>query len=95
MKFVSVRELRNQTGALQRTVSEHDVTLTSNGRPFALMIGLGDDDDPAELARLVGQARAQWAVSRIRGEARRTGADRLGPGEIDEEIHAARVERRR
>lgn len=39
MKFISIRDLRNQSGVIQRTVREESVTLTSNGKPFALVGG--------------------------------------------------------
>jgi hypothetical protein len=40
------------------------VALTSNGRPFALVIGVGEDDLLA-LEAAVRQAKAQLAVSRV------------------------------
>jgi prevent-host-death family protein len=95
MKFISIRDLRNQSGVIQRTVTEETVTLTSNGKPFALVVGLQESEDPAELERLIRQARAQWALSRIRARASRDGTDRLTATEIDEEIRAARAERPR
>jgi len=95
MKFISIRDLRNQSGVIQRTVCEETVTLTSNGKPFALVIGLQECEDPGELERLIRQARAQWALSRIRAAARKNGTDKLTMDEIDEEIRATRVERRR
>jgi prevent-host-death family protein len=94
MKFISIRDLRNESGLIQRAVEDEAVTLTSNGKPFALVVGLGESEDPAELERLIRQARAQWAVSRIRKQARLNGTDQLGPDEIEAEIRAARAERR-
>jgi prevent-host-death family protein len=93
MKFISIRDLRNESGLIQRTVGEESVTLTSNGRPFALVVGLDEGEDPAELERLVRQARAQWAVSRIRKRARQAGLDALTEDEVQAEIRAARQER--
>jgi antitoxin (DNA-binding transcriptional repressor) of toxin-antitoxin stability system len=90
MKFISVRELRGQGSTLQRTVAEESITLTSNGKPFALMLGIREGDDPAELERIIRKARAEWALSRIRGRAQRTGVSNLSMEEIDEEIAAAR-----
>ena len=95
MRFMSIRELRNQSGRLQRAVEEETVTLTSNGHPFALMVGLGEDEDPAELERAVRLARAQQALSRIRGQAARAGTDRLSEAEVEAEVRASRAERRR
>lgn len=93
MRYISIRDLRNQSGLIQRTVAEESVTLTSNGRPFALVLGLGEMEDPGELERLVRQARAQWAVSRIRKRAQELGLDKLTEEEIEEEIRQSRAER--
>lgn len=90
---MSIREFRNQSGRIPEAVAEETVTLTVNGKPVALIVGLGEEDDPAELERLIRQARAQWAVSRIRMRAQQTGLDRLSPDEIEEEIRLARTER--
>jgi hypothetical protein len=90
MKFISVRDLRGQGSMLQRTVAEESITLTSNGKPFALMLGIGEGDDPAELERVIRKARAEWALSRIRSRAQRSGMSNLSMEDIDEEIAAAR-----
>jgi antitoxin (DNA-binding transcriptional repressor) of toxin-antitoxin stability system len=95
MKFASIREVRNQPGLLQSTLQEEPVTLTNNGRPFALVVGLDVNEDPAELARLIRQARAQRAISRIRARMQETGAEAPTDQEIDEEIRAARGMRMR
>ncbi|HEV3049593.1 MAG TPA: type II toxin-antitoxin system prevent-host-death family antitoxin [Longimicrobium sp.] len=95
MRYMSIRDLRNQSGLIQRSVAEEPVTLTSNGRPFALVVGLEESEDPGELERLIRQARAQWAVSRIRRQAQAAGLDKLTMEEIDEEIRLARAERAR
>jgi antitoxin (DNA-binding transcriptional repressor) of toxin-antitoxin stability system len=93
MKFMSIRDLRNESGAIQRTVEEDSVTLTSNGKPFALMVSLGEDADPVEMDRLIRKARAEWAISRIRKRAQRAGLDQMTLDEINAEIAAARAER--
>jgi prevent-host-death family protein len=95
MKFASIRDLRNRPGMLQSTVREETVTLTSNGRPFALVVGLEAEEDPVELERLIRLARAQRAVSRIRARAQGRGVDDLSPAEIDGEIRAVRAGRRK
>ena len=95
MKFMSIRDLRNESGLIQRSVEEESVALTTNGKPFALVIGLGAEDDPAELERVIRRARAEWAISRIRKRAQRYGLDGMSMEEIDAEIAAARAERKR
>lgn len=95
MRYISIRDLRNQSGLIQRTVAEEPVTLTSNGRPFALVLGLEESEDPSELERLIRQARFQGALSRVRRRAEELGVNRLSDEEIEEEIRQARVERGR
>jgi antitoxin (DNA-binding transcriptional repressor) of toxin-antitoxin stability system len=94
MKFASIRDVRNQPGLLQSTQSGEPVTLTTNGRPFALVVGLDTGEDPGELEALIRRARAQRSISRIRDRAAAEGLDRLTTEEIDAEISAARAERR-
>lgn len=90
MRYISIRDLRNQSGLIQRTVAQEPVTLTSNGRPFALVLGLEESEDPGELERMIRQARMQWAISRVRRRAQEAGLDALTMEEIDEEIRQAR-----
>ena len=94
MKLVSVRDLRNRPGVVQDAVAEQSVALTSNGKPFALVISVDADEDLTEVESAVRAARAQLALSRIRRRAARSGRDRLTRDEIDTEIGAARRERR-
>jgi prevent-host-death family protein len=93
MKYISIRDLRNESGVIQRAVREETVTLTSNGKPFALVIGLRECEDPGELERLIRQVRFQQLISRARAEAQMNGTDQLTMDEIDAEIRASRAER--
>lgn len=93
MKVMSIRDLRNHSKELQKVVPEENVVLTSNGRPFALIIDAGDD--PAELEQVVRQARAQLAVSRLRREAAESGSATMSDADVDAEIRAARATRNR
>jgi prevent-host-death family protein len=94
MRFASIREIRNQPGLLQSTLEGEPVTLTNNGRPFALVVGLDTDEDPAELERIIRQARAQRAISRIRARTHALGADAPDDAAVAAEIRAARADRR-
>lgn len=94
MKLMSIRDLRNRPGEIQKMLAGETVALTSSGRPFALVIGVGKDDLLA-LEAAVRQARAQLAVSSMRTKAASSGLDRLSTAEIDAEITAARQERAR
>lgn len=94
MKLVSLRDLRNRPGVVQDAVAEQSVALTSNGKPFALIISVDADEDLTEVESAVRAARAQLALSRMRRRAARSGRDRLTRDEIDAEISAARRGRR-
>jgi len=93
MKFLSVREIRNRPGAVWKRLQVEDLVLTANGKPRGLLIGLDEEDLEVTLETL-RRARAEVAVSRMRRRAAEAGVDRMTPEEIDEEIRAARAERR-
>lgn len=44
MKYVSVRELKNQASKVVREAERGDVIVTSRGRPVALLQRLGQDE---------------------------------------------------
>lgn len=89
MKLMSIRDLRNQPGVIQRALPESNVALTVNGKPFALVVGVAEDE-LIELEAAVRRAKAQLAVSRMRRQALARGLDALGGDDIEAEIHAAR-----
>lgn len=93
MKFLSTRDLRNRPGGFRETVQREDVVLTANGKPFALAVGLSEDDFE-ETLDLVRRARAQRAISSLQRDSVARGTDRLSMEEIDAEIRAARAQRR-
>lgn len=94
MKYVATRELRNRPGAFQDLLDGQDVVLTSSGKPFALVIGI-DDENVEETVRLVRRVRAEQALSRLRKRAAEQGLDRLSDAEVEKEVRAARRARRR
>jgi len=90
VKFVSVRDLRIKPGSVWELLREgEDLVLTSNGKPFALMIETDEGHLEKHLLEL-RRTRARMAVSRIRERARARGLDRLSPREIDSIIETAR-----
>lgn len=92
MKFVSVRDLRNRPGQVRDLVRQEDVVLTVNGKPVAVLVAVGEENLEETFVAL-RRARAQAAVSRIRGRAQETGVSKLSPEDIDAEIQAARASR--
>jgi len=73
---------------------EHDLVVTSNGKPKALMISVGEEDFEETLTA-IRRARAMEAVRSMQRRAAEAGLDKMTPDEIDAEIAAARAERRR
>jgi antitoxin (DNA-binding transcriptional repressor) of toxin-antitoxin stability system len=83
MKFLSSRVLRNQPGVVRDLAGDDDLVLTANGKPFAILVGIAEDDFE----------QTALAVSRMRKTAARRGVDRLSPSAINAEIRAARAAR--
>ncbi len=94
MKFLSSRVLRNQPGVVRDLAGDDDLVLTANGKPFAILVGIAEDDFE-QTVQAIRRARAQLAVSRMRKTAARRGVDRLSPRAINAEIRAARTARSR
>ncbi len=95
MNFVSVRELRNNSASIWKSLeSQKDLVVTSHGRPIAILFETSSEDFEASLLAL-RQARAQLAVARMRQSALRSGASQLSLDEINEEIREVRQQRSR
>ncbi|MCY4342316.1 MAG: type II toxin-antitoxin system Phd/YefM family antitoxin [Gammaproteobacteria bacterium] len=93
MQFVSVRELRNRSAAIWKTLSEKkDLVATSNGKPIALLSATSDETLEESLGA-IRRARAQSAVAATQQALFRAGTDRLCMEEINAEVRAARRER--
>lgn len=93
MKFLSTRELRNRPGYVRDLAQKHDLVLTTNGKPIAILLGI-EEDELEETARAIRQAKAQLALSRLRKQAARRGTDRMSASAINAEIHAVRSRRK-
>jgi prevent-host-death family protein len=92
MRFLSTRDLRNRPGLIRELAQKEDLILTSNGKPIAILLGV-EEDEVEETARMVRQARAQRALSRMRREAARPRAQRTS-SVIEAEIRAVRSKRK-
>lgn len=94
MEFVTIRDLRLKPGDVwDKLRQQRELILTSNGRPVAVIAGVGDDDVEETVAAL-RRARAQAAISRLRRAAAERGANKLSAVEIEAEIAQTRRERR-
>jgi prevent-host-death family protein len=92
MKFISVRELRNNPGEVWEELREQDLVLTSNGKPVGILLGVAEEE-LGETLESVRRVRAMQAVSRMRRRAAESGLDRLAPDEIEAEVRAVRRSR--
>lgn len=92
MKYLGIRDLRNEPGKVRETLTREDVVLTSNGRPYAVLLGV-DEESVEETLRLVDQLRAELALRRMRKAAQESGGASLTAAEIKAEVAAARRER--
>ncbi len=94
MEFVTISDLRLKPSKVwDKLRQQRELILTSNGRPVAVIAGVGEDDVEETLAAL-RRARAQAAVSRLRRAAAERGADKLSAAEIESELAQARQKRR-
>ena len=95
MKEVPYRLIRNSPAEFEELLSREGVVLVSkNSKPFAIALDAASESLESAV-RLLTQVRAQLAVSGMRAVARERRLDRLSPEEIQAEINAVRLRRRR
>ena len=95
MKFVSIRDLRNNIGRIRESLNkERELVVTSNGRPIALLTEV-DGDNLEDQIKAVRRARANLALERVREAARKSGADKMSMKEIERVISEVRKDRKR
>lgn len=94
MRFVTIRDFRNKTAAIRKSLqSEHEMVLTANGRPFAILAHVDEETFEAKLAAL-RRAEARALFERIRTHAKARGPTNWTLRRIDAEIARYRQERR-
>lgn len=93
MKFVTAREVRNNPSKFRKDVEREDVVLTVDGKPFAVAVGIAEDE-VADTLDMLRRLRALRAMSRMQARAESRGVSDLSPEEIDKEIREARKGRR-
>ena len=95
MKMISDREFRNQPGKVRDKLANHEVVMTSRGKPYAVLLPIDDPSEVEEVLELASRIRAQMALSSVRRRASEKGLDHLSPSEIDQEIREVRKHRQR
>jgi hypothetical protein len=93
MDFIAVNELKRPRVVRERLAASEEMILTSNGRPMAVLMYVGDDDDPEDVLKAAREARSQIALRRVRENARRSGAAAMSDAEINGVIAATRRDR--
>ena len=94
MRFFTIRDFRNKTASIRKALrEEHEIVLTANGRPFAILADVDDETFEEKIAAL-RRARALAVLDRVGAGARQAGAEKLTMKDIDAEIAKARRERR-
>jgi antitoxin (DNA-binding transcriptional repressor) of toxin-antitoxin stability system len=93
MKFVTVRDLRGRSAKVWKDLkTEKDLILTSNGKPMAIITGVGEDSLESTLAAL-RRDRAVRAVREIQQDSLRRGK-KISLREINAIIADVRRKRR-
>jgi len=94
MKFLSVRDLRGKSAQIWRDLpNEHEMVITSNGRPVAVLASVDEGNVEQSLAAW-RQVRAMQAIASIQKTSMQQGTDRISIEEIDAEIRQARSHRK-
>ena len=92
MNFYSIRDLRSETKNICEKVHQSgEVVITNNGKPSVLMLDISEDNFD-EVVRAIRQAKAMIAFNSMKAVAAANGY--MTDSEIEEEIKAARSERR-
>jgi len=92
MHFYSIRDLRSETKNICEKVRQSgEVVITNNGKPSVLMLDISEDNFD-EVVRAIRQAKAMIAFNSMKAVAAANGY--MTDSEIEEEIKAARSERR-
>ena len=94
MNLVPVNALKSPRRLREQLEREHELLVTNNGKPMALMVEIRPDEDPEIPLRAFREARGRQALSAIRRAAAANGTDRLSLEEINQIIAKARRDRR-
>jgi antitoxin (DNA-binding transcriptional repressor) of toxin-antitoxin stability system len=94
MKFVSIRDFRNQTARIRKELAvEHEIVVTANGKPMAILADV-DEESVEKRLEALRRERVQRMLNRIRVRSKAEKVDQMNMKEIDAEIAKARRERR-
>ena len=95
MNYLAVKDLKAPKLVRETLAAYGTALVTNNGKPMAMLVDLAENENPDQLAEAIRMARGRLALSAMRIESRRNGTDKMTLREINDEIHAARVERKK
>jgi len=93
MNYLAIKDLKAPLLVRETLETYGTALVTNNGVPMALMVQIGQDENPLELEQAIRLARARLAVSAIRRDSQ-TRRD-LSMEDVDKEIQAVRKERKK
>ena len=93
MNLVPVNALRSPRKLREQLGQEHELLVTNNGKPMALLVELRPEEDPEVALRAFREVRSRQALSDVRRAAGAAGTDRLSLEEINAVIAKARQDR--
>jgi len=90
MKFIGVRDFRNNSGRLwDELASEKEIIITSNGKPIAILSSVSESDIE-ETLKILRRIRAMDAVNKLQQQSMMKGKNKLSLKEINSEIASVR-----
>ena len=94
IRFMSLRELRNETGKIKEILSnDGKIIVTNKGKPMSLMLDVNEQNFEETLA-IINQIKLSRAITNIRTSAQENGAADMTMDEINDEIALYRKEKR-
>lgn len=92
MNYLAIKDLKAPLLVRETLATYGTALVTNNGVPMALMVQIGQDENPLELEQAIRLARARLAVSAIRRENQKKRD--LSMSDVDKEIKAVRTKRK-
>ena len=95
MRFISIRDLRIRPGEVWRKLEkDHDLVLTSNGKPIAVLTDV-DEEDLEQTLNAIRSARALAAIERMHRIAKEKGLDKWTADQVNDKAASYRTTRKK
>jgi hypothetical protein len=95
MNYLAVKDLKAPKLVRETLAAYGSALVTNNGKPMAMLVDLAEGENPDQLAEAIRLARARLALSDLRTASWRNGTDGVTLDEINGEVRASRVSRRK